>query len=274
MKGSEVFLSGADDVPEEYRKLVEQYYKSLSKGPEKAVRRAEERRPEAMIARRFPLTWSPYHRRGRPSPARRTSCVAAARRCASRRAESFDGGFTFCRGMFTQVRRKPSGAGWTTDYPDADINFSIRLSELTKTHVGRRPDGEPNHLTVRLTDDNLFNCPDLHMEDIGAAELSEDEVARLREYLLKGGFLWVDDYWGTRGVGLLGRTISRVLPPKEYPDPRSAAGSSALSHAVSDQGCAADSVDPDVEARRQHIRSIGPTPPRCMDAVSAITSAA
>jgi hypothetical protein len=35
MKGSEVFLSGADDVPEEYRKLVERYYKSLSKGPEK-----------------------------------------------------------------------------------------------------------------------------------------------------------------------------------------------------------------------------------------------
>ena len=35
-KGSEVFLSGADDVPEQYRKLVEQYYKSLSKGPEKA----------------------------------------------------------------------------------------------------------------------------------------------------------------------------------------------------------------------------------------------
>jgi hypothetical protein len=37
MKGSEVFLSGSDDVPEEYRKLVEQYYKSLSKGPEKAT---------------------------------------------------------------------------------------------------------------------------------------------------------------------------------------------------------------------------------------------
>jgi hypothetical protein len=35
MKGSEVFLSGADDVPEAYRKLVDQYYKSLSKGPEK-----------------------------------------------------------------------------------------------------------------------------------------------------------------------------------------------------------------------------------------------
>ena len=34
MKGSEVFLSGADDVPEQYRKLVEQYCKSLSKGPD------------------------------------------------------------------------------------------------------------------------------------------------------------------------------------------------------------------------------------------------
>lgn len=84
--------------------------------------------------------------------------------------ESFDGGFTCCRGMYTSVRRNPSGIGWTTDYPDADINFSIRLSELTKTRVSRRSDGEPNHLTVRLTDDNLFNCPYLHMEDMGAAE--------------------------------------------------------------------------------------------------------
>ena len=96
-------------------------------------------------------------------------------------AESFDGGFTFCRGMYTAVRRNPSGGGWTTDYPDADINFSIRLSELTKTRVSRRPDGEPNHLTLRLTDDNLFNCPYLHMEDMGAAQFTDEEVVRLRE---------------------------------------------------------------------------------------------
>ena len=131
--------------------------------------------------------------------------------------ESFDGGFTFCRGMFTQARRMRSGTGWTTDYPDADINFSIRLSELTKTRVSRRADGEPNHLTVRLTDDDLFCCQSLHMEDIGAAELTEEEVSRLREYLLKGGFLWVDDYWGTEAWQYWVRTISRVLPPSEYP---------------------------------------------------------
>ena len=91
-----------------------------------------------------------------------------------------------------------SGMGWGTDYPDADINFSIRLSELTKTRVSRRADGEPNHLTVRLTDDNLFNCPYMHMEDMGSARFTDEEVLRLREYLLKGGFLWVDDFWGTQ----------------------------------------------------------------------------
>jgi len=132
-------------------------------------------------------------------------------------AESFDGGFTFCRGMYTAVRRNPSGAGWTTDYPDADINFSIRLSELTKTRVSKRPDGEPNHLTVRLTDDNLFNCPYLHMEDMGAAQFSEAEVVRLRDYLLKGGFLWVDDFWGHAEWNYWVDQISRVLPPKDYP---------------------------------------------------------
>ncbi|MEO8075621.1 MAG: DUF4159 domain-containing protein [Acidobacteriota bacterium] len=130
---------------------------------------------------------------------------------------SFDGGFNFCRGMYTSVRRMPSGGGWTTDYPDADINFSIRLSELTKTRVSRRPDGEPNHLTVRLTDDNLFNCAYLHMEDMGSAEFTEVEVVRLREYLQKGGFLWVDDFWGHAEWDYWEEQIARVLPPKQYP---------------------------------------------------------
>ena len=100
--------------------------------------------------------------------------------------ESFDGGFTFCRGMYTAVRRNPSGAGWTTDYPDADINFSIRLSELTKTRVSRRPDGEPNHLTLRLTDDNLFNCPYLHMAQPVRAERLESRSRSTRRDSVEG----------------------------------------------------------------------------------------
>src|SRR5688572_21166712 len=72
---------------------------------------------------------------------------------------SFDGGFNYCRGMYSSGRRDGSGNGWTTDYPDADINFSIRLSELTKTTISRQPDNEPNHLTVPITDPLFFQCP-------------------------------------------------------------------------------------------------------------------
>lgn len=132
-------------------------------------------------------------------------------------AESFDGAFNFCRGVFQSFYREQGGQGWWTDYPDADINLSIRLSELTKTRVSRRPDGIPNHLVVRLSDDELFRCPYLHMEDVGTMDLSMDEVERLRAYLLKGGFLWVDDFWGDLAWTNWAHTIGRVLPPSEYP---------------------------------------------------------
>lgn len=132
-------------------------------------------------------------------------------------AESFDGTFNFCRGMYTSVRREPRGQGWWTDYPDADINFSIRLSELTKTRVSRTPTGEPNHLVVRLTDDALFQCPFLLMEDVGTVSFSDEEIARLRAYLLKGGFLWVDDFWGEWTLESWETEIGRVLPAAEYP---------------------------------------------------------
>ena len=80
--------------------------------------------------------------------------------------------------MFTSDRREDGGQGWWTDYPDADINFSIRLSELTKTRVSRSPDGEPNHLVVRLTDDELFQCPFIEMEDVGTRAVQRRRGAR------------------------------------------------------------------------------------------------
>jgi hypothetical protein len=130
---------------------------------------------------------------------------------------SFDGTYTFCRVWYQSVRTEPGGQGWWTDYPDAESNFSIRLSELTKTRVSRLPDGQPNFLVVRLTDDELFRCPIIHMEDVGTVGLSDVEIARLRDYLLKGGFLWVDDFWGEWAWEHWVEQISRVLPPGEYP---------------------------------------------------------
>ena len=129
---------------------------------------------------------------------------------------SFDGSFNFCRLYFTSARRYPSGQGWWTDYPDADLNFSIRLSELTKTHVGRRVDGAPNHLVVRATDEALFQCPFVIIEDAGAASFSDEEVEGLRRYLLKGGFLWADDFWGEEPWYNWVAELARILPGEQY----------------------------------------------------------
>jgi len=132
-------------------------------------------------------------------------------------ADSYDGGFIFCRGMYTSGRRDGSGNGWTTDYPDADINFSIRLSELTKTSISRQPDAAPNHLTVALTDPFLFQCPFLMMTDVGELSLNAMETEALRRYLDKGGFLWVDDFWGSWSWDAFAREIAAVLPPGQFP---------------------------------------------------------
>jgi len=132
-------------------------------------------------------------------------------------AEDYDGRFNFCRLMYTSVVREEGGMGWGTDYPGADQNLSIRLSELTKTAVSRQTNGQPNHLVVRVLDDTLFQCPWVQMSDAGTAGFSEEEVLRLREYLLKGGFIWADDFWGDAALEHFTSEIARVLPPADYP---------------------------------------------------------
>jgi hypothetical protein len=132
-------------------------------------------------------------------------------------AASFDGGFNFCRLVYTSDRREGGGSGWSTDYWDADINFSTRFGELTKTTISRRADGQPNHLTVRIDDPFLFQCPILSATDVGTARFSDSDVQTLRDYLEKGGFLWVDDFWGPYAWDNWVSNISRVLPPGEYP---------------------------------------------------------
>jgi hypothetical protein len=131
-------------------------------------------------------------------------------------ANSFQGNFTFCRAMFTSNRREKRG--WDTDYPGADINFSIRLGELTRTRVTKQTTGtDPEYVVVRLTDPDLFQCPYVLMEDAGTMLLSAEEVLRFREYLLKGGFVFSSDYWGPLAREQFDRELRRVLPPDEYP---------------------------------------------------------
>ena len=132
-------------------------------------------------------------------------------------ASDFDGGFIYCRGYYTSRWREQSGSGWNTDYPGADNNFSVRLMELTTIHVKVDTDRQPNYVVVSLSDPLLYHCPMLFMEDIGTAGFSDQEVVSLREFFLKGGFLWVDDSWGSRAWSSWVAQISRILPPSDFP---------------------------------------------------------
>ena len=131
-------------------------------------------------------------------------------------SDAFDGTFQFCRAWYRSSLNGDGGT-WSVDYPKADINLSIRLSEITKTTVGRDIAGDPTHLVLGLTDDALFQCPFVMMTEVGSAFLDEREAARLREYLLKGGFLWVDDFWGTFAWNVWTGQIRKAFQPPDYP---------------------------------------------------------
>jgi len=138
---------------------------------------------------------------------------------ATRRApvEMPDGAFVICRLEYREVFSEAMGIGWQTDYPYAEINLTTRLAELTKTSISRDGSRQANHYVVRATDPALFNCPVVVASDVGTIGFRPSEIAPLREYFLKGGFLWVDDFWGTPAWQQWESEIGRVLPPEEYP---------------------------------------------------------
>ena len=108
--------------------------------------------------------------------------------------------------------------GWWIDYPDADLNLSARLQQLTSLKV------DPDARVLRLTDADLPRYPFLyavHVEDIS---LSEAELTAFRKYLRAGGALLVSDFWGPQAWDSFASEMNRVLPgrgwvdlPKDHP---------------------------------------------------------
>jgi len=129
----------------------------------------------------------------------------------------YDGMFQFCRIMFRQ-NPNGDGGGWSVDYPRADINFPYRLSELTATRVSKDANGNPNHAVFLLTVDELYKCPFIMMTEVGALYMDDTEAARLRDYLLKGGFLWADDFWGEYAWTVWQSQIAKALPEYQSVD--------------------------------------------------------
>ena len=119
----------------------------------------------------------------------------------------------FAEDVFTFVRVKYNShrnwRRWATDYPDSDLNFSYRLQQLTSMKV------DPKGRILELTDPALFDYPFIYMIEPGGLEFTEDEVKALRRYLLNGGFLMVDDFWGEAEWDNFHYEIKRVFPDRE-----------------------------------------------------------
>lgn len=130
--------------------------------------------------------------------------------------DSFNGTFTFCRLAIDQAP-DGDGGGWDVDYPRADENLSIRLSELTKTPVNKDEEGYPAYYIITLSDPELFQCPFVMLTEPGGARIRPTEVEPLKNYLAKGGFLWTDDFWGTYAWNHWIHELRKVLPAAEYP---------------------------------------------------------
>ena len=124
--------------------------------------------------------------------------------------------FTFTRIIFQSdpgprsERGRFRWLGWWVDYPDADLNLSYRLQQLTSIKT------DPDARVVKLMDPDLFHNPLLYMEHAGYMRLRDDEIAALRKYLLSGGALLVNDFWGSEEWNGFAREINRVLPGRTW----------------------------------------------------------
>jgi hypothetical protein len=132
--------------------------------------------------------------------------------------------FYFARAMYSEGGRYgpfgyggdwlgDGGPGWSIDYPSADRHMMIVASRLSNLDACEW--GQP----VSLADPNLRRYPFVYSLEWGRnAALSESEVQGLRAYLEAGGFLMLDDFWGTREWDNTARQISRVLPGRAIVD--------------------------------------------------------
>jgi hypothetical protein len=106
--------------------------------------------------------------------------------------------------------RRGNGGGWSTDLPDADLNLSYRLQQMTSLRV------DPDARLIVATDPELVNYPFLFASAPGALGLTNQEIVALRNYLRNGGFLLMTDYWGEEAEAHVVRMFKEILPESHF----------------------------------------------------------
>jgi len=104
------------------------------------------------------------------------------------------------------------GGSWSRDYPKADRQFLLAMKRLTRIQ------GRSTEQVVDLDGDDIFNYPWVYAVQVETWTFSEAEAKKLREYLLKGGFLMVDDFHGTEDWETFMEGMRMVFPDRPIED--------------------------------------------------------
>jgi len=110
------------------------------------------------------------------------------------------------------MRGYGGGGSWTTDYPKADRQFVQGVRRLTRLHT------KSVEQVVDLYGDEIYNWPWIYAVEVGHWGLSDPECQKLRDYLLRGGFLMVDDFHGTFEWSVFIESMNRVFPDRPIVD--------------------------------------------------------
>ena len=118
---------------------------------------------------------------------------------------------------FTFVRLKYGGqltqrSSWRVDWPASDRNFIWQLRKQTNINAN------PREKIIEVGAEELFLYPFAYLLEVGSLRLSDAEAANLREYLLRGGFIFIDDFHGEREWRLFHRELKKIFPEREPVD--------------------------------------------------------
>ena len=117
--------------------------------------------------------------------------------------------FYFTRGIYSgEFDDYDEGGRWAIDYPKADHQFLIALKRLSII------DAYESDNAIELTDPRLRRFPLLYAVEVGSMSLTDKEVLALRSYLLAGGFLVIDDFWGSWAWEQFVTQMQRVFPDR------------------------------------------------------------
>ncbi|MBI4479495.1 MAG: DUF4159 domain-containing protein [Acidobacteria bacterium] len=97
---------------------------------------------------------------------------------------------------------------WTTDYPKADRQFLQGVLRYTRLHARAREN------VVRPSESKWFDYPFVYAVEVGYMKLTDKEAAQMREYLLRGGFMVVDDFHGTQEWNNFETQMQKVFPDR------------------------------------------------------------